>query len=76
MHSQNDPDLSGNFLRQEKCSDPNASKLSSNHLIIKNFYKQENGFDFQDSCKIKDFTLGKNDHQIKLLKNDQEIAPL
>jgi flavin-dependent dehydrogenase len=35
---------------------------------------QKLGIDFQDSCKIKDFTLGKNDHQIKLLKNDQEIS--
>ncbi|MEO1883938.1 MAG: tryptophan 7-halogenase [Methyloprofundus sp.] len=35
---------------------------------------QKLGVDFQGSCKIKDFTLGKNDHQINLLKNDQEIS--
>ncbi len=32
------------------------------------------GIDFQDSCKIKEFTLGKNDHQITLLHNQQKIT--
>ena len=32
------------------------------------------GIDFQDGCKIKDISLGKNDHQIMLLHNEQEIS--
>ncbi|MCF7971337.1 MAG: tryptophan 7-halogenase [Methylococcaceae bacterium] len=30
------------------------------------------GIDFQDNCKVKDITLGKNKHQVTLVHNDQE----
>lgn len=30
------------------------------------------GVDFQDSCKVKDIALGKNDHKITLSQNEQE----
>jgi len=30
------------------------------------------GIDFQGNCKIQAFTLGKNDHQITLLQNEQQ----
>ncbi len=32
------------------------------------------GIDFQDNCKVKEFSLGKNDHHITLLQNGQESA--
>ena len=32
------------------------------------------GVDFQDNCKIKAFSLGKNNHQITLLHNEQESS--
>jgi len=32
------------------------------------------GIDFQDSCKIKDISLGKNNHQITLLQHQQESS--
>ncbi|NOQ14681.1 MAG: halogenase [Methyloprofundus sp.] len=40
------------------------------NALIKHCLKLK--IDFQDNCKVKEISLGKNDHQISLLHNEQE----